>query len=118
MAQPRPVRDLEPDHQADINSGSRIDARADFILGGSFVTIGSTTATSSRIDVAGDFGLAPTIVGTLTIEDGGTVDVDGTLRIGPLATLNLNGGTLIVPEASGSAPLVAAALARLRRRRH
>lgn len=128
-----------PTTQADINSGSRIDARADFILGGSFVTIGSTTATSSRIDVAGDFDLAPTIAGTLTIEDGGVVDVDGTLVIGPLATLNLNGGTLrvgaldnsqggvlnenggtlIVPEPASAAALVAAslALAGLRRRR-
>ena len=75
--------------------------------------------------------------GTLTIEDGGDVDVDGTFTIRPLATLNLNGGTLrvgafdnqgtfnenggtlIVPEpaATGVAALLALALVARRRRR-
>lgn len=125
--------------QVEIESGSRIDARADFRIGGAIATIGSTTGTSSRIDVAGNFDLKGTLPGTLTIEDGGVVDVDGTLTIGELGTLNLNGGTLrvgnlvfeddgvlnenggtlIVPEAAGIAPSLAAvlALALLRRRR-
>lgn len=112
----------------DINSGSRIDARADFHIASAFATIGSGTATSSRIDVAGDFDLDGSLPSALTIEAGGVVDVDGTLTIGPLATLNLNGGTLrvgnldnqgvlnenggtlIVPEAAGVAPPLAAAL--------
>jgi hypothetical protein len=124
----------------EINSGSRIDARADFRIASAFATIGSGTQTSSRIDVAGDFDLDGSLPSALTIEDGGYVDVDGTFTIGEFGTLNLNGGTLrvgafvndaggtfnenggtlIVPEASGAAPLVAAAsaLAWLRRRRH
>ncbi|RIK99320.1 MAG: hypothetical protein DCC71_20495 [Proteobacteria bacterium] len=123
--------------QVDINSGSRIDARADFRSASAAVTVRSTTGSSARIDVAGDFDLDGSSASALTIEDGGVVDVDGTLTIGPLATLNLNGGTLrvgvldeqgvlnenggtlIVPEAAGSAPPFAAALtlALLRRRR-
>jgi len=76
--------------------------------------------------------------GTLTIEDGGYVDVDGTFTIRPLATLNLNGGTLrvgnldnsqggvlnenggtlIVPEVAGVASPLTAALALALLRRH
>ena len=123
--------------QMDVNSGSRIDARTDLQVGGGSLLVRSNVPSASRIDVAGDFGLGLTVASTLTIEDGGYVDVDGTLTIGPLSTLNLNGGTLrvgaldeqgvlnenggtlIVPEAAGVAPPLAAALtlALLRRRR-
>ena len=120
----------------DVNSGSRIDARADFQLGGGSLLVRSNVPSASRIDVAGDFDLGLSVASTLTIEEGGYVDVDGTLTIGPLSTLNLNGGTLrvgalegvvdenggtlIVPEAAGIAPPLAAALALalLRRRRN
>ena len=128
---------VSDDTQVDVGSGSHIDARADLVVGNAHVTVASI-AEESRIDVAGDFDLDGSL-GLLTIEDGGYVDVDGTLTIGPLATLNLNGGTLrvgnldnsqggvlnenggtlIVPEAAGLAPPLAAtlALALLRRRR-
>jgi hypothetical protein len=61
----------------------------------------SGVGVDSRIEVAGDFGLGNVDEdsfsnGTLTIEDGGYVSVDGTFTIRPLATLNLNGGTLRV----------------------
>ena len=83
--------------QVEIESGSRIDARSDFRIGGATATIGSTSETPSRIDVAGNFDPEGTLPGSLTIEDGGVVDVDGTLTIGQLGTLNLNeGGTLRV----------------------
>jgi hypothetical protein len=123
--------------QVDVGSGSHIDAGADFGIGNAHVTVASI-AEESRIDVAGDFYLDGSLA-VLTIEDGGYVDVDGTLSISPLATLNLNGGTLrvgnldnsqggvlnenggtlIVPEVAGIAPPLAAALtlALLRRRR-
>ena len=112
----------------DINSGSRIDARADFYISSAFVTIGSGTATSSRIDVGGDLILDGSLPGALTIENGAVVDVDGTLTIGPNATVNLNGGllrvdafdnqgtfnenggTFIVPEPTGAVSALAAAL--------
>lgn len=123
--------------QVDVNSGSRIDAQADFGIGGGTLLVRSNVPSASRIDVAGFFDLGSTVASTLTIEDGGYVDVDGTLTIGPLSTLNLNGGTLrvgaldqqgvlnenggtlIVPEVAGvAAPLTASlALALLRRRR-
>jgi hypothetical protein len=126
-----------PMTQMDVNSGSRIDARADFGMGGGTLLVRSGVPSASRIDVAEDFDLGSTVASTLTIEEGGYVDVDGTLTIGPLSTLNLNGGTLrvgaldeqgvlnenggtlIVPEAAGVAPPLAAALALalLRRRR-
>jgi hypothetical protein len=79
----------------------------------------SGVPSASRIDVAGDLDLGLSVASTLAIEAGGYVDVDGTLTIGPLSTLNLNGGTLIVPEAAGVAPPLTAALALalLRRRR-
>ena len=116
--------------QVDVGSGSHIDARADLGVGNAHVTVASI-AEESRIDVAGDLDLDGSLATVLTIEDGGYVDVDGTLTIGPLATLNLNGGTLrvgnldnshggvlnenggtlIVPEAAGIAPPLAAALA-------
>lgn len=121
--------------EVDVNSASRIDARANlYISGGTTVTVRSGVGTDSRIDVGGDLGLGNVDVdtfstGTLTIEDGGYVSVDGTLYIQPLATLNLNGGTLrvtnlvedgtlnrnggtlIVPEAGATASGIAAALA-------
>ena len=110
----------------EIRSASIIDARSDLGIGGS-VTIGSGVAEDSRIDVGRNLTLAS---GTLTIEDGGFVDVagvltieptgtlnlnGGTLRVGSLvqesgATLNENGGTLIVPEAGATASAIAAAL--------
>lgn len=121
----------------DVNSGSRIDARADFQQAGGSLLVRSNVPSASRIDVAEDFELGLSVASTLTIEDGGYVDVDGTLTIGPLSTLNLNGGTLrvgaldeqgvlnenggtlIVPEVAGVAPPLTAALALalLRRRR-
>jgi hypothetical protein len=86
---------------ADLNSASRIEAGTDLWIGQSQVTVRSGVGAESRIDVAGDLGLGTFTVnsfsfGTLTIEDGGYVDVGGTLTIHPLATLNLNGGTLRV----------------------
>jgi hypothetical protein len=111
-------------------------------VSGCFLDALSTTQGAPRIDVDGDLGLGNLDEdsfsnGTLAIEDGGVVDVDGTLFIRPLATLNLDGGTLrvshlvnegtlnenggmlIVPEAAGAAPAraAAAALAALGRRR-
>jgi len=123
----------------DVNSGSRVHALDRLWLALGQVTVGSGVEADSRIDVDGDFGLGNVdedsfSTGTLTIEDAGVVDVDGTLYIRPLATLNLNGGTLrvsqlvnegtlnenggtlIVPEAVGAAPALAA-LAALGRRR-
>lgn len=133
------------DTQADIGSGSRIDARSDVGIGNAHVTVASI-AEESRIDVAGDFYLdggapsettldPPTL---LTVGPGGVVDVEGTLTIGAFSTLTIDGGTvrvgaldnqgilndpggrLTVPEASGAAPVIAAALALawLRRRSH
>jgi hypothetical protein len=110
----------------EIRSASIIDARSDLGVGGS-VTIGSGVAEDSRIDVGRNLYLGP---GTLTIEDGGFVDVAGTLTISPTGTLNLNGGTLrvgnlvqesgatlnenggtlIVPEAGATASAIAVAL--------
>jgi hypothetical protein len=127
----------------DIGSGSHIDARADLVVGNSHVTVASI-AEESRIDVAGDFDLdgsastvnfdPPTL---LTVGPGGVVEVQGTLTIGEFSTLTIDGGTvrvgaldnqgtlndpagaLTVPEATGAAPVIAAALglALLRRRR-
>jgi hypothetical protein len=117
----------------DVVGASRIDARGDLeISGGSPVTVGSGLAADSHIDVAGDLKLGQTgttfTSGTLTIEDGGYVSVDGTLYIRPAATLNLNGGTLrvtnlveegtlnenggtlIVPEAGALSSAIAAVL--------
>ena len=120
--------------EVDVNSASRIDARENlYISGGTTVTVRSGVGTDSRIDVGGDLGLGNVDVdtfstGTLTIEDGGYVSVDGTLYIQPLATLNLNGGTLrvtnlvqegtlnenggtlIVPEAGATLSAISAAL--------
>ncbi len=76
----------------EIRSASIVDARSDLAVGGS-ATIGSGVAEDSRIDVGGNLQLSN---GTLTIEDGGFVDVAGTLTIFPTGTLNLNGGTLRV----------------------
>ncbi len=110
----------------EIRSASIVDARSDLAVGGS-ATIGSGVAEDSRIDVGGNLTLSN---GTLTIEDGGFVDVAGTLTIFPTGTLNLNGGTLrvgnlvqesgatlnenggtlIVPEAGATASAIAAAL--------
>jgi hypothetical protein len=108
----------------DVRSASIVDARSDLEIAGS-VTIGSDVAADSRIDVGGNLLLSP---GTLTIEDGGFVDVAGTLTISPTGTLNLNGGTLrvanlveegtlnenggtlILPEAGATASAIAAAL--------
>jgi hypothetical protein len=124
--------------KVEIRGAGIVDARSDLGVGGS-ATIGSGVAEDSRIDVGGDLDLA---FGTLTIEDGGFVDVAGTLTIRPTGTLNLNGGTLrvgnlvqdsgatlnenggtlIVPEAGATASAIAAALslaiARSRVRRH
>lgn len=98
------------------------------------MTVQSSVGTDSRIDVAGDLGHGNAdevtfFPGTLTIEDGGYVSVDGTLYTRPLATLNLNGGTLrvtnlvqegtlnenggtlVVPEAGSMASGIAAAIA-------
>lgn len=116
----------------EVASGSRLDAREDLeILGiGTGLTVGST-GVPSRVEVAGDLAVGQLDEttfgeGTLTIEDGGVVDVDGTLVIRPLATVNLdggtlrvsnlvqlgtlneNGGTLIVPEAGAGASALAA----------
>lgn len=123
----------------DVNSGSRVDVAGDFLIASGSLTVSSGTPGDARIDVAGDFDLGPAAAATLTIEDGGYVDVDGTFTLGAFGTLNLNGGTLrvgnfvdeaggtfnenggtlIVPEASGVAVPIAAALALalLRRRR-
>ena len=126
---------------ADLSSASRIEAGTHLWIGGARVTVRSGVGTDSRIDVAGDLGLGNVDEdtfsnGTLAIEDGGYVDVDGTFTIRPLATLNLNGGTLrvgafdnqgtfnenggtlIVPEpaATGVAALLALALVARRRR--
>ena len=112
--------------KTDVRSASIVDARSDLEIAGS-VTIGSGVAMDSHIDVGGNLQLA---FGTLTIEDGGFVDVAGTLTISPTGTLNLNGGTLrvgnlvqesgatlnenggtlIVPEAGATASAIAAAL--------
>jgi len=129
--------------QVDIGSGSHIDARADLVVGNSHVTVASI-AEESRIDVAGDFDLdgSPSTVTfdpptLLTVGPGGVVEVQGTLTIGEFSTLTIDGGTvrvgaldnqgtlndpagaLTVPEATGAAPMIAAALglALLRRRR-
>lgn len=125
----------------DVNSASRIDARSDLWIGsGAGVTVRSGVGTDSRIDVAGNLGVGQFNQtgfgpGTLTIEDGGVVDVAGTLYIAPAATVNLdggtlrvtnlvqdgtlneNGGTLIVPEAGATASTIAAMLAVVRMRR-
>jgi hypothetical protein len=90
-----------PSVTADINSASRIEVGTNLWLVGAQVTVRSGVGVDSRIEVAGDFGLGNVDedtfgTGTLTIEDGGYVGVDGTFTIRPLATLNLNGGTLRV----------------------
>ena len=84
-----------------MRSASRIKSLGDLWIGLSDVTVGSTTGSDSHIDVDGNlelgrFSAGSVTFGTLTIEDGGYVDVGGTLTIHPAATLNLNGGTLRV----------------------
>jgi hypothetical protein len=124
---------------AEVSSASQIDSLGDLWIGQAQVIVRSGVGTDSRIDVAGDLGLGNFDVdtfttGTLTIEDGGVVDVEGMLFIRPQAVLNLNrvvlrvgvlakqgalnenGGQLIVPEAGDAAPL-AAGLARVALRR-
>jgi hypothetical protein len=120
------------DTTLEVFGGSRIDARTNFYLSGATeVTVASSITADSRIDVAGDLGVGNVDVdtfstGVLTIEDGGVVDVDGTLFIQPDAIVNLNGGRLrvsnlveegtlvenggllIVPEAGATASAVAA----------
>jgi hypothetical protein len=86
---------------ADVNGASHIEVGTNLWIAGSLVTVRSGVGVDSRIEVAGDFGLGNVDEdsfsnGTLTIEDGGYVSVDGTFTIRPLATLNLNGGTLRV----------------------
>jgi hypothetical protein len=130
-----------------VRSGSRVESVDALWIGAALVEVGSTVAASSRIDVGGNLDLGRftevnfSSGGTLTIEDGGVVDVDGTLhihspavlnlepggvlRVGALVndgTLNENGGTLIVPEPGaamlgGSVLLALAVLCRGRTRR-
>jgi len=93
----------------DVRSASIVDARSDLQLGQSltFFTAGTLTIEDGGfVDVAG----------TLTIRPAGTLNLNaGTLRVGNLvqdsgATRNENGGTLIVPEAGATASTIAAAL--------
>lgn len=128
-----------------VRGGSRILAGDQLWIGSaSQVEVGSSVQADSSIEVGGDLHLGRasttnfTSGGTLTIEDGGRVEVDGTLRIYAPAVLNLepggvlrvtalenagtlneNGGTLIIPEPGDALPALAAigALARIARRR-
>ena len=86
---------------ADVRDASRIESLGDLWIGLSDVTVRSSAGDDSHIDVDGNlelgrFSAGSVTFGTLTIEDGGYVDVGGTLTIHPQATLNLNGGTLRV----------------------
>lgn len=109
----------------DVVLGARLDAGGslDVSRAGTIVTVGGE-GSGSRIDVAGDVLLQFSSV--LNVEDGGTVDVDGTLTVGSGTTVNLNGGILrvgvlvqngtlnenggllVVPEASAAASSAAA----------
>jgi hypothetical protein len=128
---------------AEVRGGSRLASDDQLWLSGT-LTVGSTVDADSYVEVGGDLDIGRTSVssanagGTLTIEDGGVVEVDGTLfiralgvvnlepggvlRVGALAndgTLNENGGTLVVPEPDGLALALAAAGAlALGRRKH
>ena len=134
-----------PTTTLDVRGGSRVESADALWIGSALVEVGSTVAADSRIEVAGNLDLGRSsdttfsAGGTLTIEDGGVVDVDGTLhiyapavlnlepggvlRVGALiedGTLNENGGTLIVPEPGISLLSLAAVgvLAHVARRRH
>ena len=123
-----------------VESASRIASDGDLRVGDAELTVRSNVAMDSRVDVAGDFelgrdGANAAVGGMLEIQDGGVVDVDGTLTIHPLATLNLSGGMLrvgaldnqgvlnerggrlVIPEPGLQAVAAGCALALLRRRR-
>lgn len=112
----------------DVVLGARLVAGDDLQISRSstVVTVGGE-GTGSRIDVAGDASLD--FFSVLNVEDGGTVDVDGTLTIGAGTAVNLNGGllrvsnlvnegtlaenggVLVVPEAGSAAAALAACAA-------
>jgi hypothetical protein len=121
---------------AEVRGGSRLSSDDQLWLSAT-LTVGSAVDADSTVQVGGDLDMGRTsdasanAGGTLTIEDGGVVEVDGTLIIRPLAvvnlepggvlrvgaladtgTLNENGGTLIVPEPAAAA-LASAAIAAL-----
>jgi hypothetical protein len=121
---------------AEVRGGSRLSSDDQLWLS-TMLTVGSSVESDSFVQVGGDLDIGRTsdasanAGGTLTVEDGGVVEVDGTLFIRPLAvvnlepggvlrvgalantgTLNENGGTLIVPEPTAAA-LASAAIAAL-----
>jgi hypothetical protein len=120
--------------QLRVSSASRVDAGTLSVYGddGSLLATGEDTVVHVDGDLElGKLGAGPAIgAGTLTVQDGAHLSVDGTLVIHPLAVLNLepggtvrttalnnlgtineNGGTLTIPEPGGAAAAALAALA-------